>query len=208
MKLVTLDIETSGLVPKGADYKTDFLKFPRILSIAYKINGEPVDEYIVAQNGLLIPEEATKINGITDQMASESPYQLEGLLIELLSNAPSDFIVGFNIYFDTSIIKANILRLIHEERINDIVYQNMEEFLHKDKRIDVMRICHRLFGGKWSTLSEAYFKLFQKTFDAHNAGSDVEATYEIYLELVKRGLVAQSMMRTAPEPVVVIQEEE
>lgn len=200
MKTITLDLETSGIPPKGSDYKTDFLVFPRILSIAWKVNNTQTLEYIIAQNGLLIPPEATAINGITDQMALESPYQLEGILIELLDNAPSDFIIGHNIYFDTSIIKANVLRLIHEEKINHIIYENMEEFLHKDKRIDTMRLCHKLLGGKWPTLSEAYFKLFGKVLDGHKAGIDVEATYDIYLELVKRGVINL--------PVTAMQEEE
>lgn len=189
MKLVTIDIETSGLVPKGADYKTDYLKFPRILSIAWKVNGDIVKEFLINQEGVPIPPEATRINGITDEMANASPYKLSDVLAMILMIGESNFIIGFNIYFDTSIIKANVLRLIMEQRINDIVYQNMEDFLHKDKRIDVMRLCHKLFGGKWPTLSEAYFKLFQKMFNAHTAGSDVEATHEIYLELVKRGLI-------------------
>lgn len=208
MKTIVLDIESSGLPPKGADYKIDFLKYPRILSIAWKVNNTPTMEYIIAQNGLPIPPEATAINGITDQMALDSPYQLEGILIELLDNGTSDFIIGHNIYFDTSIIKANVLRLIHEGRINQILYNNMEYLLHKDKRIDTMRLCHKLFGGKWPTLEEAYFKLIGVPMNnSHNAMADVNACYAIYEELVKRGIVGQSMMRNPPEPVTLMQEE-
>lgn len=189
MKIITLDVETTGVPPKGSDYKIDFLKYPRILSIAWKINSDTVKEFIINQEGISIPPEATKINGITDEMASSSSHKLADVLAMILMTGEVDYIVGFNIFFDTSIIKANILRLIEEGIADKITYTALEDFLHKDKRIDIMRICHKLFGGKWPTLSEAYYKLLGKTFNAHSAGSDVETTHEIYFELIKRGLI-------------------
>lgn len=189
MKTIIIDCETTGLSPKGANYETDFKIFPRILSIAWKINNDTTIHNIINQNGFIIPEEATKINGITQEMVNESPFQLEDVLIELIDTTNIDFVSGFNLYFDTSNIKANILRLINEERLTKEFYNKSVNFLHKDKRIDVMRICHKLFGGKWPTLSEAYFKLFNEKFNAHNAGDDVDACHKIYLELIKRGLI-------------------
>ena len=201
MKTVILDCETTGLPPKGANYETDWKYFPRILSIAWKVNDQPTVENIIAQNGFIIPPEATKINGITQQMVDESPYQLEGVLIELIETTGIYFVAGFNLYFDTSNIKANILRLISEERVTQEFYDKAVNFLHKDKRIDVMRACHKLFGGKWPTLSEAYTRLFQESFDAHSAGSDVDATYRILNELIRLGAVK------LPETVKVVEEE-
>lgn len=188
MRTCVIDIETSGLVPKNATYELDFLKFPRILSIAYKINQEEVKEFIVCNNGFSIPIEATKINGITNEMCKSSPYQLEGLLIELFDQEPCDFIIGHNLYFDTSIIKANILRLISEERINQVVFDNATKFLDKEKRIDTMRAGTK-FCGKWPKLTELYFKLFGELYPAHSAGSDVEACYKSYVKMVEMGLI-------------------
>lgn len=195
MKTVIIDLETSGLVPKGATYELDFLKFPRILSIAWKLNNEETKEFLINQEGFKIPAEATKINGITQEMCDASPYKLADVLsVLILDGVSTDLIIGFNLYFDTSIIKASILRLIQEGIADQITYDAFTDFLHKDKRIDLMRICHKLYGGKWPTMSEAYFKLFGEKFNAHSAGSDVDACHRIYVELEKRGLIPVKVM--------------
>ncbi|MCK4248692.1 MAG: hypothetical protein KAX15_02825, partial [Candidatus Omnitrophica bacterium] len=51
INVLTLDIETTGLPAKGADYKTDFVDFPRIVSMAWKIKDEPTVEYIINPEG-------------------------------------------------------------------------------------------------------------------------------------------------------------
>ncbi len=198
MKTLTIDIETTGIPAKGATYEIDFLTYPRILSLAYKIDDKPTEEFIIAQNGFQVPPEATTINGITQQMADESPHQLEGILIGLLEFEKFDFIIGHNIYFDTSIIKANILRLIEEGRVTKNVFEIYTELLHKDKRIDTMRAGMKICGGKWPKLTELYSKLFGGEFDdAHSASADVDACYKC---AVKMGLIPTAI------PVVVEEE--
>lgn len=190
MKTIVLDIETTGLPPKNADYKTDFMNFPRVLSIAFKLNNEETKDFLICQNGLEIPEEATKINGITSEMANASPFQLEGVLISMLELGTPDFIIGHNIYFDTSIIKANILRLISEKRLTQEVYDKFEEFLHKDKRVDTMRKSIKICGvGAYPKLSVLYKKLFNEEFKGHNSKFDVDATYKCYVKLRELGII-------------------
>lgn len=203
MKITTLDLETSGLPFKNVDYKKDYMDYPYIVSLAYKINDKPRREFIINQEGIVIPEEAIKIHGITDEISSLSPYNILDVIGQVIFDCSgSDYIIGFNLFFDSSIFKANILRLIKQERTNQNIYNIVEDILHKDKRIDVMRVCHKLFGGKWPTLSEAYKKLFNEDFNAHSAGDDVDATHRIYVELLKRGLVPPE-----PRPVVLVEEE-
>ncbi len=211
MKICTLDLETTGLIPKNARYETDSEKFPYILSMAWCVVEQEYDpnlhiksvlkyEYIINQEGRTVPIEATKINGITQEMCDASKFNTFTTLLQFMMDADgSDLIVGHNIYFDTSIIKANVLRIISGGKTPMEMFNKMTAILHKDKRIDTMRLCHKLFGGKWPTLEEAYFKLFGKTFKAHSAGNDVDAAYRIYLELEKRGLI--------PKTVVVMEEE-
>lgn len=189
VRTLTLDIETTGLPPKNADYKIDFMKFPRILSIAWKFDDQETKEVIINQGGFEIPPEATAINGITTEMCQSSTSQLEGVLIEeILKSGVPDFVIGHNIYFDTSIIKANILRLIQEGRITQYVYEQFEEFLHKDKRIDTMRKSIKFCGvGAYPKLTVLYKKLFNEEFNAHTAKGDVDATYRCYLKLKEMG---------------------
>ena len=200
MKYVILDIETSGLVPKGADYKQDFMVFPYILSMAWKINDQPTYEYIINQENKPVPPEATAINGITDAMCQASKFNTFSTILQfMMDSADADFIIGYNLYFDTSIIKANFLRIIEvNKKTPMIAFDKLTDILHKDKRIDIMRACAKLFGGKWPTLSEAYTRLFQEQFNAHSAGEDVDATYRIFQELIRLNAIKIAL----PEKVV------
>lgn len=188
MKTVVLDIETSGLVPKGATYETDFDKFPYILSIGWKINDESVKEFFINQEGRKIPPEATKINGITDEMC-EAGESLGNVLSKFLLEAcDNDYVIGHNLYFDSSIIKANVLRLLRGATVLAPFYEQLCLILDKDKRIDTMRAGIPLVG-KWPKLTELYKKLFREEFEAHSAGADCEACYKCYVKMVEMDLI-------------------
>ncbi len=210
MKIIILDIETTGLVPKGLEYENHYMQFPYILSMSWKCIKDDQEsetyEFIINQEGRQVPPEATRINGITQEMCDASKFDTFSTLLQFMMDSDqSDFIVGHNIYFDTSIIKANVLRIIAGNKGTTIeMFNKMTDLLHKDKRIDTMRICAKHFGGKWPTLGEAYQKLLGVPMNnSHNAQADVNACYAIYRELVKRGLVPSE-----PKPVVVVEEEE
>lgn len=190
-----IDIETTGLIPKGADWRTDYNQFPYILSFAAKSTSEsgviPKERLkelhkgveIFFDNGIQIPEEITKINGIDnekiDMEGLPAGYCLEEITVLLFHH---DKIVGHNIFFDSSIIKANVLR--HFGPDSDQA-KKVEIALHKDKRIDTVRLAQKKFGGKYISLSDLYFKLFNETFEAHSALNDVIALERVYNELVK-----------------------
>ena len=100
MKIVTIDIETSGLVPKGLTYESDYMKFPWIYSIAWKINDEPVKEFVINQEGRIVSPEASKINGITQEMVDSSPWSFKVVMNDFFMDASAnDYVIGHNIYF-------------------------------------------------------------------------------------------------------------
>lgn len=204
MKTVVIDIETTGIPAKGYVYDKDFMAYPYIVTMAFKINDEPTEYFIINQEGRPIPPEATAIHGITDEMAANSPHKLGAILSILLVKAnAADAVIGHNIYFDTSIIKANTLRLVFnnsqrkclnecDQAMAEDFYQDLEELLHKDRRVDTMmktiKFCD--LGGKWPKLSELYAILFPgETFNAHNAKDDVDATYKCYVRLKELGVI-------------------
>lgn len=190
MKTLVLDIETNGLPPKNADYKTQFMEFPYILSLGWKVDDGEVQDFIINQEGREIPKEASDINGITNEIANQSPHLLSDVLSILLNIGQPDFVIGHNIYFDTSIIKANILRLIQEGKMTEDVFVKFEELLHKDKRIDTMRKSIKFCGvGAYPKLSVLYKKLFNEEFDNHTSKGDVEATYKCYMKLKELGVI-------------------
>lgn len=196
MKTLTLDCETTGLPPKNADYKVQFMEYPYIVELAWKINAEESKSFIINQEGREIPKIASDIHGITTEKANASPHKLLDVLIELLgvSGAISGeiIIIGHNLFFDTSTIKANILRLQKEGKVNQEFVDHMNILLHKDRRIDTMRSTIKFCSlpkSKWPKLTELYFKLFNETFEAHSSKNDVDACHKSYIELVKRGVI-------------------
>lgn len=175
-----LDIETSGLIPKGKGWEHDYKEFPYVASIAWKINNR-LSHYIVHDTNYVMSKELTKIHGITNDMLHRSTTNLRevcGLLAKDLIFAEK--IIGHNIHFDTSIIKANAKRYFP----NCIEFDHMVKGLDKEKRICTMRAAQPLMGGRWKSLQELHMKLFKKRFsNAHSADADVEALERCFNKL-------------------------
>jgi len=192
---LVFDCETTGLVPKGADYKTDFEQFPHIVQLSWYFNGEYHD-YIIKPEGWTIPEEAAKIHGITTEIALEKGKPINAVLLIFINDCEhAEKLIGHNIFFDTSIVKANIRReLIH---VYDAIDDISDLALDKSKRIDTMMKTIKFVGakfkdgkvGKFPTLVELHTKLFGEIFNAHNALDDVKATKECYEELVRLKII-------------------
>ncbi len=190
MKTLVLDIETTGLPMNGATYEKDFSLFPYIVSMSWKINDQETRYFIINQEGRPIPPASILIHGITDEMAMASSCNILDALVMLLNDGlGADLAIGHNIYFDTSIIKANILRIVSEGKTDKALFDAFEELVHKDRRIDTMKgtikFCNLpgARGPKWPKLTELHFKLFNENFNAHNAKDDVDATYRCFLKL-------------------------
>ena len=180
---IIFDTETTGLPPYGADWETDYKKYPHIVQIAWKAGAKELN-YLIKPDGYKIPDESTKIHGISHAEAMEDGWPLDLVLKAFLFDAHwSENIIAHNIHFDTSTIKANLLRLgFGTLQFNDA--------LHKDKRFDTMMKSMKVMGvSKWPKLEELYKFLFNKEIEnQHNALGDIRATAECYEELKKRGV--------------------
>ncbi len=187
-KELIFDTETTGLVPKGLNYKTDYEGFPNIVQIAWLFEGE-LKDYIIFPEDWVISDEVAKIHGITQDIALRKGHYFNDVLIEFISDCTkAEKIIAHNIYFDTSIIKANILRAMP-----DSFALMADSALDKSKRICTMMKTIKFIGAKqkdsnrlkFPTLLELYDKLFEEKFPAHDAGEDVKATKRCFDELVK-----------------------
>jgi DNA polymerase III epsilon subunit-like protein len=191
MNNLYIDIETTALIPKDADWRRDYRMFPRIVSIAWKLTGEHLNidkHYIINQCGKPLPASAIRIHGITDDICESSKHFIRPVLREFIEDAQeADLIIGHSIYFDSSIIKANVYKLFGPDS-NEAF--GIEEALHKRKRIDIMRLSAKYCYG-WSTLEKLHNKLFGCGFKAHDAHEDVNAVERCYLKLVELGVIKQ-----------------
>lgn len=182
-----LDIETTGVPEKGYNWAVDYKNYPYVVSIAWDIRNKTKD-FIIHQEGRKIPKAASDVHGITTKMANDPGIAFPASFVfnELMMDAKdASNIIGHNIYFDVSIIKANVLRLYGPESPEAT---RIEEGLHKDKRIDTMRNSQKLFG-KWPKLSDLFFHLFKEKFNAHSAKDDMLACKRCYKELVRLKII-------------------
>ena len=107
------------------------------------------------------------------------------------------FIIGHNVKFDLNIIGAELLR------INSAVNLLEKDILDTCTELTA-NVC-KIPGGrggkfKFPTLIEIYSFLFNDSFsEAHNASADVEATARVFFELVRTGIINQSVFKGYPE---------
>lgn len=191
--VLVFDSETTGLPAKGETYDKNFLTFPHVVQLAWWMNGVHKD-YVIKPEGWSIPVEATAIHGITTEKALEIGTPFATVADEFVHDCMiADVIIGHNIYFDSSIIKANILRLGMTNYYNDIVEPAMDKTKRRCTMMKTIKFVDAKFengrGSKFPKLEELYFKIFEGTFPAHNAHEDVIATLKCAERLIELGII-------------------
>lgn len=192
--VLIFDCETTGLPKKGTKWDVDFAEFPNVVQLAWAVNDKE-RSYIIKPEGWDIPEASTEVHGITQEQAMAEGVPFAEIIGEFLQDCnAARLLVGHNIYFDTSIIKAMILRIMGREYYD----ANAEDALFKGKRIDTMMKTIKFVGalypngrsGKYPRLEELYNKCFPgETFPAHDALEDVRACRRCIPVLVENGII-------------------
>ena len=188
------DCETTGVLAKGLEWDKDFNQFPHVVQLAWAF-GEIEKMYIIKPEGWEIPAEVVKIHGITTERALAEGVPFAVVIDEFLADAnAAPLVCAHNIYFDSSMIKADVLRVCGRSYYDE----KAENALFKGKRIDTMMKTIKFVGacfengrpGKFPKLEELFAKLFNgETFEAHNALEDVRALRRCVPELVNLGII-------------------
>jgi len=188
------DTETTGIPERSWNWDTDFEQYPHVVQIAW-LHGCKVETHIIRPDGWEIPQETVDVHGITTEYALEHGEPFASVVDMFIQDChDAGLICGHNIHFDTSIIKANILRELGREYYDA---NDVENALYKGKRIDTMRptmkwVDARMANGrlKFPNLSELYSRCFPgKSFPAHDALEDVKAVAKCLPVIVELGLV-------------------
>ena len=185
------DTETTGIPERSWNWDTDFEQYPHVVQMAW-MHGCKVETHIIRPDGWEIPQETVDVHGITTEYAWEPFAAVVDMFIQDCHDA--GLICGHNIHFDTSIIKANILRELGREYYDA---NDVENALYKGKRIDTMRptmkwVDARMANGrlKFPNLSELYSRCFPgESFPAHDALEDVKAVAKCLPVILELGLV-------------------
>jgi len=184
------DTETTGL-PKRWDVPAkDLENWPRLVQIAWIFldkNGNEIssESKIIKPEGFIIPEESSKVHGITTQIALKKGDDLKKILLEYLEMTnKSKYLIAHNMSFDEKIIEAEFIR----KKISNSLFQP-EKICTKEIATEFCQI-PGAYGFKWPTLSELHIKLFGNDFeDAHDALVDVKACARCFFELKKKRII-------------------
>ena len=184
------DTETTGLPKNWKAPVSDIDNWPRIVQIAWILSSQEKgriesNDYIIKPEGYEIPEESSRVHGITTQKAhAEGIDLIEALKKFNLALQKSSCLVAHNMSFDEKILGAEFLR------------KDIENDFFERKRLCTMEKSTQYcklpgtYGYKWPSLSELHNILFCEGFeDAHNAAGDVNATERCFWKLREIGLV-------------------
>lgn len=184
VKFVFVDTETTGLPRDEYASPYDVDKWPRLVQISWIIADSNQNillnrDYIIKPEGFKIPYKAVKIHGIDTNKAQREGFPIKYVLAQFINDCVGiDYVVGYNINFDESVIDAELIRADLP-----LVMEDMSS-------ICVMRP-HRVFanygdGARWHypTLEDLYMRYFCKFMpNAHNASADIKATMEIFWKM-------------------------
>lgn len=184
------DTETTGLPKDWNAPVTRLSNWPRLVQLGYLLydaegNLHGQGNHLIQPQGFTIPKGASRVHGITTEIALEKGQPLDAVLNEFGDMIDSaKFLIGHNISFDNNIVGAEFLR---QKMKNPI--PSKKSICTMRKSTDFCRISGP-YGYKWPTLTQLHKKLFGEGFDgAHDAVADITATARCFWELRKRGVL-------------------
>ncbi len=190
--ILFFDTETTGLPKNWKAPVTDLDNWPRLVQLAflvYDFDGNLIHSCneIIKPNGFTIPIDASKVHGITTDIANQRGSQIEDVF-ELFSIhlKRAKVIVAHNMAYDEKIIGSELIRI---GLVNTL--DSKEKICTMESTVDLCKI-DGPYGYKWPKLEELHRFLFNHDFEgAHDALADIQATAKCFWELVNRKLIPE-----------------
>ena len=208
MKVLVFDTETTGLPETKIINPITLHQWPHIVQFSYVIYDSSLNniveskDYIVKlPESILIPEDSTKIHGITNDMSRSRGVPLNLILDEFFSYLREgvDKLIGHNIEFDINAIKVSLLRLINCDSLTKEQLKKYKHDLHYITNYnnlsctmkDSIKFCNiQLIDKngkprlKYPKLIELHEKLFNKSpTNLHNSFNDILVTLRCFMKL-------------------------
>lgn len=184
---IVIDCETTGLPRNWKAPVSDAGNWPRMIQIAwarFDKESRPLEskDFLIRPDGFTIPPEAERVHHISNKRASAEGKPLAAALEEFASAlGKSEVVVAHNLRFDESVISAEYLRLGL-----GLPFGNKKRICTMTGTAGLCRIPGQ-YGYKWPSLSELHRFLFGTGYEeAHDAGADVAACANCFLELLRR----------------------
>jgi DNA polymerase III epsilon subunit-like protein len=184
------DLETTGLPlrRKATTYKDlDVYDSARIVSIAWRmVNTETGEElannyFIIKPSAFEIPEDSTKIHGITTERAQADGFLLTHVIDMVgIDIAQCNTLVAHNIHFDVNVLRSELYRMKRYNIINKTYAKDLFCTMMQSRKQGVV--------NKISTLAKTYAALFQDEMElenCHDAYYDVMYCLKIFKRLLE-----------------------
>jgi len=178
--IIIFDVESTGLLLPSP---TNIERQPYLTEIycgKYDKDFNLIDELdTMVKPPVPIPEEITKITGITQEDVDDAPsfINLYDRIYDFFEGV--NYVVGHNITFDMNIMHYELFRHDYENNFHwpKVRFCTVELSKHYfNKRLKLMQLHEHLFGIGFE--------------GSHRARADVEATAKCFFEMVKRGDVS------------------
>lgn len=205
-KILVVDTETTGLPGDWGKPASDVDNWPRIIQIAFELfleTGETITRktYLIKPDGWVIPDKAYFMaqghsepeaikqakfwtdNGYETGISDLIGEPMEPVLKEFAALYDEcDLMLCHNVAFDKSVLSAELIR--YKVKVKG----KKPDFCTKLEGEEICKIPGKIAGKfKWPTLTELYNHLFGKDFEnSHDAGADIQACKECYLEIMLR----------------------
>lgn len=183
MKFLFFDTETMGLPKNYKASYTDTDNWPQIVQLSWLLSE---DQSLLKQSDNIvkvtipIPEESSRIHGITNEIAAAKGRPIVEILGEFLNDVTeADVLVGHNLSFDLAVLQSELVRAQMNPELNKKMFCTMKS------AVDYCQLPGR-YGFKWPRLEELYSICFkEKLENAHNALVDVQATQRVFFKLIE-----------------------
>ena len=191
-KVLVFDVETTGLPKKYKPSIDELNMWPHIVQISwivYSIDDMDLlsldDHIIKLPENMSIPEESTKIHGISNEIMNEKGEDLMNILYKFYNAlSKAQVLVAHNLQFDKSMVQVESSRL----GLSYTSFNNIAEFCtmqYGDKICNLKRKNkYNREVSKFPKLIELYQKLFNETpNNLHNSLNDVLVCFRCYFKL-------------------------
>lgn len=190
MKVLVFDVETTGLPTKWNPPVNEQQWWPYIVQfswIIYNIEKNKVeitkDKFIKLEKGMKIPEESTKIHGITNETMNLVGISIKNVLSDFINDLKkAEVVIAHNLKFDKSMV------MVECNRNNLDVHFEKQEFctmLYGEKMCGLTRV--NKYGrtvSKYPKLIELHNKLFgYEPTNLHNSLYDIVVCLRCYIKL-------------------------
>ena len=164
---VVLDTETTGLRPRDGDR---IIEIGIVELINHLPTGKIYHKYINPQRD--IPEESTRVHGITAEMVKDAPLFVH-VVEEFLDFIQDSPMIIHNASFDMGFLNAELDRLCRP-------------MIPTERAIDTLKIARKKFPGSPASLDALCrrFNIDLSVREKHGAWVDAELLAKVYLELI------------------------